>query len=75
MTTEKVYTLGLKYKAHSPFLQYIAVKTHDAGGTALFVSGLPYGLNEVTLKELFEAFGSVIQAVLHPLKVSVSGTV
>ncbi|KAG2432773.1 hypothetical protein HYH02_012905 [Chlamydomonas schloesseri] len=68
MTTEKIYTLGLKLRAKSPFLQYIAVKTHDAGGTALFVSGLPYGLNEDTLKECFEAFGPVLQAVLHPLK-------
>ncbi|GFR53035.1 hypothetical protein Agub_g15727, partial [Astrephomene gubernaculifera] len=40
----------------------------NAGGTALFVSGLPLGSDESTLRELFECFGAVSQAVLHPLK-------
>ncbi|KAG2496503.1 hypothetical protein HYH03_005328 [Edaphochlamys debaryana] len=71
MTTERVYTLGLRYVAGSPFIRYLAVKRHEQAhgvGAALFVSGLPQGATEEVLKELFECFGPVSQAVLHPLK-------
>jgi hypothetical protein len=78
MTAEKVFTLGLKLRDRSPFIQYLALKPHEqskasasgeAGGTALFVSGLPFGTDEAAVKDLFECFGPVSQAVLHPLKV------
>ncbi|GLC33919.1 hypothetical protein PLESTB_000817900 [Pleodorina starrii] len=77
MSSEKVFTLGLKYRRGNPFIQYLAVKAHEqprtsaageASGAALFVSGLPFGADEQTLSELFESFGAVSQAVLHPLK-------
>ncbi len=75
-TSEKLYTLGLRCRPNSPFIQYLALKPHGGApgeGTALFVSGLPLGTGEEALRELFESFGEVIQAVLHPLKVSALG--
>lgn len=71
-TSERLYTLGLRCRPNSPFIQYLALKPHGGApgeGTALFVSGLPLGTGEEALRELFECFGEVIQAVLHPLKV------
>ncbi|KXZ54941.1 hypothetical protein GPECTOR_3g110 [Gonium pectorale] len=77
MASEKIHTLGLRLGHSNPFLQYLVVKPHgqsknsagaENSAAALFVSGLPLGVDEDALRELFEAFGAVSQAVLHPLK-------
>ncbi|GLI60389.1 hypothetical protein VaNZ11_002535 [Volvox africanus] len=77
MTGERIHTLGLKIRRSNPFIHYIAIKAHvqpktpgreEGVGAALFVSGLPLGVDERNLTEIFECFGPVSQAVLHPLK-------
>ncbi|GIL93652.1 hypothetical protein Vretifemale_21054, partial [Volvox reticuliferus] len=77
MTGERIHTLGLRSRRSNPFIHYIAIKAHvhpeapgseEAVRAALFVSGLPLGVDERSLTEIFECFGPVSQAVLHPLK-------
>lgn len=84
MAGEKILTLGLKFRQSNPFIRYLAIKAHEqakapssgeAAGAAVFVSGLPFGADERVLSEMFECFGPVSQAVLHPLKVRASGCV
>jgi hypothetical protein len=69
--------LGLRlYPAHAPLLiTYLYLKQHTAketGGAvpgAVFVTGLPLGLDESSLRAVFGCFGDVAQVVLHATKV------
>ncbi len=71
--------LGLRLHTASPFITYVYLKQHrssassdgDAGAVphAVFVAGLPLGVDEAQLLEVFSCFGVVSKVVLHATKV------
>jgi hypothetical protein len=78
-------SLGLRLHAASPFISYVFLKRHTAAAaahegdapaanastatTALYVTGLPLGLDEGSLASIFGLFGGVTDVVMHPSKV------
>jgi hypothetical protein len=63
-------SLGLRLFPSQPFLCYIYLKKHrskegEQVSNALYVTGLPWGLTEQHLRELFACFGEVQQVALH----------
>lgn len=69
-------SLGLRLHVNSPFISYVFVKHHAAHDSevdvanALYVNGLPLGLDEVSLESIFAVFGAIRNVVVHPTKVS-----
>ncbi|KAF8072922.1 Rrp7a [Scenedesmus sp. PABB004] len=66
-------SLGLRLHASSPVVSYVFVKRHregegEAAANALYVTGLPLGVDEVSLGSIFGVFGAVEQTVMHPSK-------
>jgi hypothetical protein len=67
--------LGLRLRKGSPFISYILVKQQTVGVSeeqadrAIFVAGLPLGVEPDVLREIFTCFGDVDQVALHPSKV------
>ena len=68
--------LGLRLHVNSPFISYVFIKHHVAHDSesevanALYVTGLPLGLDAVSLESIFAVFGEVANVVVHPTKVS-----
>lgn len=64
--------LRVRIKAGSPFLSYVAIKAHMSGkqrdSPSLFLSGIPLGLDEESVEQVFACFGDIQQVVLHPNK-------
>lgn len=63
--------LGLRLREGDLFLRHLFIKQHRGAqaGSALFISGLPAGMDEAMLAYAMSCFGEVEQAVLHPSKV------
>jgi hypothetical protein len=68
-------SLGLRLHADTPHISYVFIKHHKPKEgeaevpNALYVAGLPLGLDEVSLEAVFSVFGHVANVVLHPSKV------
>lgn len=75
--------LTLRIRNRSPTLRHLYIKRHDATkeptdqgfdsslkGRALFVSGLPVGIEEDELRSILDQFGNVDQIVIHSVKTS-----
>lgn len=68
--------LGLQLHQGSPVISYIfikrqkAIEGHSNVSNALYVTGLPLGLDETALEAIFQLFGEVGNVVMHPSKVS-----
>eukprot|EP00878_Enallax_costatus_P032670 GHUV01035920.1.p1 GENE.GHUV01035920.1~~GHUV01035920.1.p1 ORF type:complete len:166 (+),score=35.05 GHUV01035920.1:268-765(+) len=66
--------LGLRLHVNSPFISYVFIKHHvghdsdSEVANALYVTGLPLGLDEVSLEGIFAVFGEVANVVVHPTK-------
>jgi hypothetical protein len=69
-------SLGLQLHPASKVISYVYIKRQkgqdgDASlANALYVTGLPLGLDEAALQTIFELFGEVLDVVVHPSKVS-----
>lgn len=69
-------SLGLRLHADSPCISYVFLKHHKPKEgeaeilNALYVTGLPLGLDEVSLEAVFQVFGPVVNVVVHPTQVS-----
>lgn len=69
-------SLGLRLHADSPFISYVFVKRHKPHAeeadipNALYVTGLPLGLDQASLEAIFQLFGGVADVVMHPSRVS-----
>jgi hypothetical protein len=65
--------LRVRHKAGNPFLSYVAIKAHMSGkqrdSPSLFLSGIPLGMEEGSVEQVFACFGDIQQVVLHPNKV------
>lgn len=76
---QQLKTIGLRTRQGSPFITYVSIKRHEAKhnisvqDNAVFVAGLPLGLDEDICKQIFSCFGEVGQVVLHQSKVSGGG--
>lgn len=72
-------SLGLRLHANSPCISYVFAKHHkpldsdSEVANALYVTGLPLGLDEVSLESIFSVFGEVANVVVHPTKVGIGG--
>lgn len=69
-------SLGLQLHADSSLITYVYIKRQkaqdgDAASTAhaLYVTGLPLGVDEAALQAIFQLFGDVEDVVMHPSKV------
>jgi hypothetical protein len=69
-------SLGLQLHPDSSLITYVYIKRQkaqdgDAASTAhaLYVTGLPLGVDEAALQAIFELFGDVEDVVMHPSKV------
>lgn len=76
-------SLGLQLHQGSSLVTYVYIKRQKAQGGvdaerttaaaaahALYVTGLPLGLDEASLQAIFQLFGEVVDVVMHPSKVS-----
>ncbi|WIA09053.1 hypothetical protein OEZ85_008467 [Tetradesmus obliquus] len=67
-------SLRLRLHADAPHISYVFIKHHKPKEgeaevpNALYVAGLPLGLDEVSLEAVFSVFGHVANVVLHPSK-------
>lgn len=64
--------LGLQLGKTSPFITYLLLKKNISQQTdcALYVAGLPYGINDDVLKTVFSSFGAVSGVGIQPSKTS-----
>jgi hypothetical protein len=68
-------SLALRLHPTAPYLAYVFVKKHKSKEeevqtpNALYVTGLPYGLNQEHVEAIFSCFGGVEQVVLHQTQV------
>jgi hypothetical protein len=68
-------SLALRLHPTAPYLAYVFVKKHKSKEEevqtpyALYVTGLPYGVNQEHVEAIFSAFGGVEQVVLHQTQV------
>jgi len=74
--------LGLRVRPGSPFIACVVLKRHEpaasaasAQDNAVFVAGLPLGVDEEALTAMFSCFGAVAQAVMHPTQARASACV
>jgi hypothetical protein len=75
MGADELRTLGLRLRSGSPFISYVLVKKQTVGiseeqaDRAIFVAGLPLGVDSDVLRDIFSCFGAVDQVALHQNKV------
>jgi hypothetical protein len=69
-------SLGLQLHPESAVVSYVYIKRQklqesdsSAPTHALYVTGLPLGLDEAALQAIFQLFGEVVDIVMHPSKV------
>jgi hypothetical protein len=68
-------SLGLQLHPDSAVVSYVYIKRQklqegdSSAAHALYVTGLPLGLDEAALQAIFQLFGEVVDIVMHPSKV------
>lgn len=74
-TSTSYCVLPVRLRRNASTLRNVYVKSHAGHDSlpkdrTLFVTGLPFGLHEVGLLELFSKFGTVERAAIHGSKTS-----